>query len=282
MQVEKLMVDSAALQAVLVNELAARGEQGKDAVLASLCIALGLDLSLWPIAASSAGKVFATIGRLTGQGLNAEGIRGTGAIQHMTETESLPAGPVVSCIASVPELSVPPEIEAALIEAGVEPDAVSSLYFHPASGRHFRQRIRSKWRAFTDLCRRGLIQNPTGFWLQAVRENWMLSSSYQPGKRKEQPTPEAQVAAARQAAAEQAQQQLDALIDAAPAEQWAASGPTLRLLLRSLLNKAELERLETLARTGILRATEIAREASRAHASGALHAWTQGLRLHLA
>jgi hypothetical protein len=136
---------------------------------AALCLLTATDPTLLPLSATTSGRVLASMGRMAAQGY--------GPIQISTATEaSVPA------VAVVFESHLPADLEAAVIGAGVEPDVLASLYWDETHGQAFRQRIKSKWRTFTDLATRGLLTNPTGFFVSAVRKNWHLSSSYEPGK----------------------------------------------------------------------------------------------------
>ena len=139
---------------------------------AALCLLTGVDPTLLPLSATTSGRVLRSMGVQAAQGY--------GSLQTDTSTAvtAVPAVPICN------ESQVPAEMETALVCAGVEPDVLASLYFDETNGQAFRQRIKSKWRTFTDLVSRGLVQSPTGFFVSAVRKNWHLSSTYEPGKKK--------------------------------------------------------------------------------------------------
>lgn len=139
---------------------------------AALCLLTGVDPTLLPLSGTTGGRVLSSMGRLAAGGC--------GPIQTSTTTALTAVPAVPNCF----ESHVPEEMEMALTSAGVEPDVLASLYFDQTNGQAFRQRIKSKWRTFTDLVSKGLIQSPTGFFVSAVRKNWHLSSTYEPGKKK--------------------------------------------------------------------------------------------------
>jgi hypothetical protein len=142
--------------------------KGVDA-LAAVCLSLHLDPTLWPLSATVSGRVLSSMGRLAAGGYESK--------QLTTSTEAS-----VKAVGVVYESHLPADLEAAVTGAGVEADVLASLYWDETHGQAFRQRIKSKWMTFTQLVSRGLIQNPTGFFVSAVRKNWHLSSSYEPGK----------------------------------------------------------------------------------------------------
>ena len=147
---------------------------------AALCLLTGVDPTLLPLSATTGGRVLSSMGRLAAQGY--------GSIQTFTATDGAPAVPAVPICN---ESHVPADLEAALVGAGVEPDVLASMYFDERHGQAFRQRIKSKWRTFAQLVSKGLIASPTGFFVSAVRKNWHLSSTYEPGKKKAAPLPDA-------------------------------------------------------------------------------------------
>ena len=168
-----LTVDTDQLSNLLSHTLLGHGTS-VDA-LAALCGTLGLDPTLWPLSATTAGRVLRSMGRQSG--LREEALT-CGSIHSTTLT----AVPSVPAVAYGIEPQVTPELEAALTAAGVEPDAINSLYFDEVRGQVFRQRIRSKAMTFCALVSKGLVREPTAFFVAAVRRNWMLSASYEPGK----------------------------------------------------------------------------------------------------
>ncbi len=174
MQCPTLTVDTDQLSNLLSHALLGHGTS-VDA-LTALCGALGLDPTLWPLSATTAGRVLRSMGRQNG--LREEALT-CGSIQLSTLT----AVPAVQAVPNSFEPQVTPDLEAALTAAGVEADAISSLYFDEVHGQVFRQRIRSKARTFCALATRGLVREPTAFFIAAVRRNWLLSSTYEPGKK---------------------------------------------------------------------------------------------------
>jgi hypothetical protein len=88
--------------------------------LAALCCTLGLDPTLWPLSATTTGRVLTSMGRQAGL---REAAAGCGAIQISTTTAftAVPAVPI--CI----DPQLPDDMEGALLAAGVEPDAVNTL-----------------------------------------------------------------------------------------------------------------------------------------------------------
>ena len=154
------------------------GKGSPTAALAGLCTAFGVDITLLDIPASSSGRVLAEMGRLTASTIR-EDVWRCGAIQ-IIPTTALNAVPAVQVVF---EPDLPDQMQAALVLAGVEQDVLASLYFDERHGQTFRQRIKSKWQTFTDLVSKGLIHNPTGFFVAAVRRNWHLSGNYEPGKK---------------------------------------------------------------------------------------------------
>ncbi len=269
-----VQIDVDHLHALIGQQLESIQGTAVDA-LAALCSALGLDPTLWPLTATTTGRVLTSMGRQSGV---REAALRCGAIQSFTKNNFFKAIPDESiCLA--PHL--PEDLEEALVAVGVESDAVASLYFDAANGPMFRQRIKSKWRTFCQLAKRNLIENPTGFFLAAIRKNWMLSSSYVPGMRKATPDPAADLWSAKEQAALSAQAALDAIAEASPERQWHERGATLRLLLRSVFTAGDLTRLEGACRAGILRAADLAREAAVQQARGGLSGWADGVRTQL-
>ena len=248
--------------------------------LAALCCTLGLDPTLWPLSATTTGRVLTSMGRQSGL---REAATGCGAIQIFTTT-ALPAVPAVPiCI----DPHLPEDMEGALLAAGVEPDAVNTLYFDAAHGPVFRQRIKGKWKTFCDLVTQGLVQNPTGFFISAVRKNWMLSSSYVPGLKKPTPVSRAEqerqeLQAQRETAAGLHQQQVEIeqqrLRQAQPDEQWHASRSLLWLHLGKVLLSGEWQVLERLCLAGRMHAAELATMATRAKAALSWDAFLSDLR----
>jgi len=57
------------------------------------------------------------------------------------------------------------------------------LCFHETHGQTFRRRMKSKALSFCHLVSRGLVREPTGFFVAAVRRNWLRSKGYEPGKK---------------------------------------------------------------------------------------------------
>ena len=150
-----------------------------------------------------------------------------------------------------------------------------SMYTDETYGPVFRQRIKSKFRCFVDLVTRGLVQNPTGFFVAAVRKNWRLSSTYEPGKVKAVPRPAAEVEREASRAREEAdrraaQERLDAVATVSPGEQWEAERATLKLLIGSALSVEAWARMEQRARSGLVSAAALAQEALRAKTAGTL------------
>ena len=238
-------------------------------VLAALCCTLGLDPTLWPLSATTTGRVLTSMGRQAGL---REVAAGCGAIQISTTTAltAVPAVPI--CI----DPHLPEEMEGALLAAGVELDTVNTLYFDATHGPVFRQRIKGKWRTFCDLVTRGLVQNPTGFFVSAVRKNWMLSSSYIPGLKKPTPVSRAEqerqeLQTQRETAAELHQQQVQLeqqrLRQTQPDEQWRASRSLLWLHLGKVLLSGEWQVLEQLCLAGRMQAAELTAVATRAKAA---------------
>jgi hypothetical protein len=187
-----------------------------------------------------------------------------------TAFTAVPAVPI--CI----DPQLPDDMEEALLAAGVEPDAVNTLYFDIAHGPVFRQRIKGKWRTFCDLVTRGLVQNPTGFFVSAVRKNWMLSSSYVPGLKKptivsrsELERVELQVQREADAGLHQRQVEFEQerLRLALPEEQWRASRSVLWLHLGKVLLSGEWQVLERACMAGRMAAAELAVLATRAKAA---------------
>lgn len=265
-----IQIDVDALHALIGQQLEAQGGTAVDA-LASLCVALDFDPTLWPMTATTTGRIQAAMRRQKTFRKDAEAC---GAIQSNPSTQtSVTAVPAVeNCF--VPQ--VPEDMEGALVAVGVELDTVACLYFDPAYGPTFRQRIKSKWRTFTDLCGRGLIQNPTGFFISAIRKNWMLSSSYVPGLKKPTPASRAEqerlsLQGQREADAAQLQAQLDQeqqqQRQAQPAEQWQASKGMLKLHLSKVLSSGEWQALERLCVAGRMQASELAAAATKAKAA---------------
>ncbi|GGR11183.1 hypothetical protein [Deinococcus ruber] len=266
----KILIDGDALHALIGQQLETHNGSTVDA-LASLCVALGFDPTLWPMTATTTGRVLTAMGR---QARFKEEAQACGAIQINSSTETaFTAVPAVEiCI----EPQVPEDMEGALVAVGVELDTVACLYFDPAHGPTFRQRIKSKWRTFTDLCGRGLIQNPTGFFISAIKKNWMLSSSYVPGLKKPTPASRAEqerlsLQAQREVDAQHLQAQLDQeqqwRRQAQPEEQWQTSRGMLKLHLSKVLSSGEWQALERLCMAGRLQASEIAAAATRAKAA---------------
>ena len=168
-----LTIDTDRLSALLAQALLGHGTAVDG--LAALCGTLGLDPTLWPLSTTTAGRVLRSMGRQFG--LHEEALT-CGAIHSNTLT-------AVTAVQAVPygiEPQVTPDLEAALTAAGVELDAINSLYFDSVHGQTFRQRIRSKAMTFCALVSKGLVREPTAFFVAAVRRNWMLSASYEPGK----------------------------------------------------------------------------------------------------
>ena len=248
--------------------------------LAALCCTLSLDPTLWPLSATTTGRVLTSMGRQAGL---REAAAGCGAIQTFPTT-ALPAVPAVPfCI----DPQLPEDMEGALLAAGVEPDVVNTLYFDAAHGPVFRQRIKGKWRTFCDLVTRGLVKNPTGFFVSAVRKNWMLSSSYVPGLKK--PTiisraelERVELEVQREAAAGLHQRQVEfeqqRLRLALPEEQWRASRSVLWLHLGKVLLSGEWQVLERACVAGRLAAAELAVRATRAKAALSWEAFLGELR----
>lgn len=123
---------------------------------------------------------------------------------------------------------------------------------------------------------RGLLQNPTGFFISAIRKNWMLSSSYVPGLKKPTAVSRAQqerlsLQVQRETDAQQLQAHLDAEREqqrqAHPTEQWQASKGLLKLHLSKVLNSMEWQALERRCVAGRMQATEIATAATKAKAA---------------
>jgi hypothetical protein len=197
--------------------------------LTALCCTLGLDPTLWPLSATTTGRVLTSMGRQAGL---REAAAGCGAIRTFSPTAFTAVPAVAVCI----DPHLPEDMEGALLAAGVEPDAVNTLDFDVAHGPVFRQRIKGKWRTFCDLVTRGLVQNPTGFFVSPVRKNWMLSSSYVPGLKKaavisraELERVELQIQREADAGLHQQQVELEQqrLRLAVPEEQWRASRSVL-------------------------------------------------------
>lgn len=167
-----LSLDTHALTALVQQALSGQGLTDPASALGALALACGLDVTLLGLSASGTSRVLRAQGQLAGA-------VPFGAIQSMTITHE---GSELDCIESK-ELAVPEGTLAALLGAGVERDAVETLYWDPRYGRCFRQRIASKLGAFVHLCAEGKIKNPTGFFLKMVRHNWLISRSYDPQHR---------------------------------------------------------------------------------------------------
>ena len=264
----QLILETDQLHALIGKALEAQSGVAVDA-LAALCCTLGLDPTLWPLSATTTGRVLTSMGRQAGL---REAAAGCGAIQIFSTT-ALPAVPAVPiCL----DPQVPEDMEGALLAAGVEADAVNTLYFDPSHGPVFRQRIKGKWRTFCDLVTRGLVRNPTGFFVSAVRRNWMLSSSYVPGLKKPTVISRAELERVelqiqRESAAGLHQQQVEfeqeRLRLALPEEQWRASRSVLWLHLGKVLLSGEWQVLERACVVGRMAAAELAVKATRAKAA---------------
>ena len=245
---------------------------GSEVGLASIFQTLSIDPTFMAeLSASSTGRVTANMGRLSTTSLR-EDVLGSGSIQTSTLTDksiAVPAGLI--CI----EPDLPEHIEVALEAVGVEMDVARSMYTDETYGPVFRQRIKSKFRCFVDLVTRGLIANPTGFFVSAVRKNWRLSSTYEPGKVKPMARPVAEVEREASKAREEAdrraaQERVDLVATVSPEEQWTQARATLKLLLSGALSAEAWARLEERARSGLVSAAALAQEALRAKTAGTL------------
>lgn len=279
---------------------------------------LDMDLSLTSLADTTDGRVRKVQRTLEKSGFGRKELltllHSSGAIQHLPTQETstakatqkevevldgidalLSTAPAVLpevalAAAARTELAVPASILDGLMAVGVEEDAVASLWFHPSSGLYYRQRIKSKFNTLVFLISVGRIKTATGFFIAAITKNYMLSKSYEPGKKKAPAPTAAEVAQqhvrlSSEAAAHEHHLEVDReraeLAQTGPVTQWEACKGQLQLMLKKPLSAPEWNLLERAAMGGRLLARTVLDEVLKAKASLTFDAYLITLRQQL-
>lgn len=162
---------SAHLAGTIQQALSQHGLSDPASALAALCLACGVDVTLLGLTPSGTTRVAKAAGLMAGTVT-------FGSIHTLIQEQ----GPVeVSSICIEPK--VPDALLEGLVAAGVGADVVTTMYFDEQYGPAFRRRMMSKAPVFLSLCREGRIHNPSGFFVDMIRKNWLLSRNYDPNWR---------------------------------------------------------------------------------------------------